>query len=583
MDILDLRFNGKIDPKYARIFNSLSMEMRPHFNQMVADIGTDAFHSIHWWVEGPASRNTLSSPLFHQFCSLGLVHHLAASGKLAKCVVRVDSVAFRDCIVSVLKKNGPGDVQVVLAPGFKVKFTGLLKKTVQPLYFLVFFLVRILCARITRKKSTTAPSGESLVLIDTFILPEYTQSDRWYGILWDNIEAHQKKNVFFVPTLVMTPIGKLITVFRQLRNNSRNFLIKEDYLKLSDIFWLRGHSKKIKSLRLHDHFFLGENLRSLVREDLLNNRDLLTVYESLLLYRFIGRIQKAGIKVRLAIDWFEGQAMDKAWNLGFRDFFPSARKMGYRAFESYPFYMCSFPTENEMHAGSIPHVFAVQGRATVNTLRTFLPEIPVVVIPTFRSGHVWDAEPGITTRSKEQNAFRILVTLPIKIDKAIQILQQLLTIHNDPQYKGLLDGPVEYILKLHPACRLTQDFSDLMNSAPPFFKLATEKSFPKLIRQSDILISEASSTCLEAIACGLPIIVVENSEGLTYSPVPDSMPKEVYKAVDSVEDLIFAVNSYINADPDMKNKQVEIAKQVRENYFEPLTCEGINRLLDISK
>jgi hypothetical protein len=97
------------------------------------------------------------------------------------------------------------------------------------------------------------------------------------------------------------------------------------------------------------------------------------------------------------------------------------------------------------------------------------------------------------------------------------------------------------------------------------------------------LISEASSTCLEAIACGVPIIVVENSEGLTYSPVPDSMPKEVYKAVDSVEDLIFTVNSYINADPDMKNKQVEIAKQVRENYFEPLTCEGINRLLDISK
>jgi hypothetical protein len=314
----------------------------------------------------------------------------------------------------------------------------------------------------------------------------------------------------------------------------------------------------------------------------LNNRDLLTVYESLLLYRFIWRIQKVGIKVRLAIDWFEGQAMDKAWSLGFQDFFPSTKKIGYRAFESYPFYLCSFPTENEMHAGSIPHVFAVQGRATVDTVRTFLPEMPVMVIPTFRSGHVWDAEPGIPILSKEQEAFRILVTLPIKIDTAVQILQHLLTIHSDPQYKGLVEGKVEYTIKLHPACILNQKFSNLMKSAPTFFKLATEKSFPKLIRKSDLLISEASSTCLESIACGVPIIVIQNREGLTYTPVPDSMPKEVYKAVDSVEALIFAINSYINADGNMKNEQIKIAKRVRKDYFEPLTQEGVNCLLDIS-
>jgi hypothetical protein len=80
----------------------------------------------------------------------------------------------------------------------------------------------------------------------------------------------------------------------------------------------------------------------------------------------------------------------------------------------------------------------------------------------------------------------------------------------------------------------------------------------------------------------VPIIVIQNREGLTYTPVPDSMPKEVYKAVDSVEALIFAINSYINADGNMKNEQIKIAKRVRKDYFEPLTQEGVNCLLDIS-
>lgn len=582
MDILDLRFNGKIDSKYVKIFNSLSMELRLRFNEMVADIGANAANSIDWWVEGPAARNTVSSPLFHRFCSLGLVQHLAESASLKSCVIKVDSAAFRDCIEFILKENEITDVRVKFDHGFKESLTLFLKKKVQPFYFLLFFLIRIICARLTKTKESMALPAQPLVLIDTFILPEYIQSDRWYGTLWNNIGDEQKKTIFFVPTPVMTPLRKLTEVFRQLRNNTRNFIIKEDYLKLSDILWLRRHRGRTKRLELRDYFFNGQNLQPLVREELLFNRDLLTVYESLLLYRFIKRISKAGIKVRLAIDWFEGQAMDKAWNLGFRDFFPSTKKIGYRAFESYPFYLCSFPTENEMHAGSIPHVFAVQGRATVGSVRSFLPEIPVVVIPTFRSGHVWDAEPAVRSQDKEQEVFRILVTLPIKIDKAIQILQQLLAIQGNPGNNDLMDGRIEYIVKLHPASRPTREFSNVMGAAPKFFKLTEEKSFPKLIRQSNILISEASSTCLEAIACGVPIIVIENSEGLTYSPVPDSMPEQVYKAVDSVEDLIFAINSYVNADDNMKNEQIEIAKRVRKDYFEPLTQEGINCLLDIS-
>ena len=67
-----------------------------------------------------------------------------------------------------------------------------------------------------------------------------------------------------------------------------------------------------------------------------NHSDMNTVIESILTYCFIGRFHQAGKKVRLAIDWFEGQALDKAWNMGFKNFFPKTKRIGDRPTESFP-------------------------------------------------------------------------------------------------------------------------------------------------------------------------------------------------------------------------------------------------------
>ena len=70
---LDFRFNGKLNSEISYLFNKISNENRANFNEFVALISRPHTFNLDWWTEGPASRNTYSSPLFHYYCVLNLI------------------------------------------------------------------------------------------------------------------------------------------------------------------------------------------------------------------------------------------------------------------------------------------------------------------------------------------------------------------------------------------------------------------------------------------------------------------------------------------------------------------------------
>ena len=101
-------------------------------------------------------------------------------------------------------------------------------------------------------------------------------------------------------------------------------------------------------------------------------------------------LKDKGLKVRLAIDWFEGQANDKAWSYSFNSLYSETKTIGYRAFDSLPFYLCSYPIPIEDEANLLPDVIAVQGSGSIATVREFMPDLDVILIPSFKSQYVWE-------------------------------------------------------------------------------------------------------------------------------------------------------------------------------------------------
>ena len=85
------------------------------------------------------------------------------------------------------------------------------------------------------------PPNEPLIIIDTFCLPSAINKDRYYTGMWNFLNNKEKNITFFVPSIVMTKNKKIFSVFKLLRLDKRNFLIKEDYLGFKDVLFSVNH------------------------------------------------------------------------------------------------------------------------------------------------------------------------------------------------------------------------------------------------------------------------------------------------------------------------------------------------------
>jgi hypothetical protein len=571
---LDLRFHGKLSTEISAEFDRLSFGLRGQFNDVVSLMSVPHRDNLDWWVQGPASRNTLSSPFFHYFCCLHLVRRLVDEGRLSFAQIVVDSRVFAEIVERILVSAGVRGCRVRSVGGVAVAAEALLRRAFAAPTLLARKACQCMIARLTRRASGAARPTRPVVLIDTFVTPGYTTVDRWYGGLWDNLTEELKKETFFVPTVVQTPLRTMYSVYRSLRSQARNVVIKEDYLAPDDFLFALGHRRRIRQLSIGPVMVLGHDLAGLVREEIAADRDPLTTIESLLTYQFVKRWSEHGPRVRLAVDWFEGQVIDKAWNLGFKRYFPTVRRIGYRAFESFPFYLCSFPIAIERESGVIPDTVAVQGEGTIATVREFLPDLDVMVIPAFRSQDVWDHRTAAMPAE-----FSVLITLPISPHSSLRIIHRLIGVTASLLAAG---RAIRLVVKPHPTMSVERLLEGLEVELPDALVFTEEKSFPRLLERVHVLITEASSSCLEALACGVPVIIIENEEGLTFDPVPKTIPTDLYRKTRSQAQLLGALTHYRTASRDATRRQERQGQRIKELYFEPITREGIDRFMDIN-
>jgi len=568
--ILDIRFNGKLNSDISLLFNKISHEKRADFNEFVASISKSNMKNIDWWVQGPASRNTYSSPLFHYYCSIFLLSHLIREKNFSFDAIIINSLSFKAIVEELLSNSNINNCKIYS----KYTFKDITKKIIKK-HFLLFYLILRKCFQLLVVRIIGANNipDKPLVLIDTFLMPDYIDNDRWYGSLWDNLSKDQKLETFFVPTIVLTSLKDIISLYKRSKLSVRNYIFKEQFLTLKDVIYAFGHKKRAKKMVIQKISLLGYEFSNLVEEELNNHNDINTVIESILTYRFIARFQQTGSKVRLAIDWFEGQALDKAWNMGFKNFFPQTKRIGYRPTESFPLYLSSYPIPIEREAHVIPDVMALQGKGTVFSVKEFLPNLETILIPSFKCQYVWEFKENKLSKSK----YMILVALPLSINYSILIINRLINVCNAIPIKR---DTTEFLIKPHPA----QSLSKIKNNLPElpnYISLTKEKSFAKLLYSTNILITEASSTCLESMACGISVIMMENEEGLTYDPIPIRVSKKLYRKVRSQDDLMQAIKYFISLTPENLQQQQFDSAIVRKDYFEPYSQNGIERFLDI--
>jgi hypothetical protein len=568
---LDFRFNGKLNSEISYLFNKISNENRANFNEFVALISRPHTFNLDWWTEGPASRNTYSSPLFHYYCVLNLIIHLDKEFFFTFNEIIVDSPPFVLITEQLLNNLNIENCKVSLEKNFKASIKKYFKRHLLTFFLLFRKLFQMFAAYIYSSHKLT---NQPIVLIDTFIMPYYVNNDRWYGALWDNLTNKQKLTTFFVPTLTRSKFKDIFSLYKEANLSTRNYIFKESFLQFKDLVFVFGHKKRINKIKFNNIMVQGYDFSDLIKYELNNNSDINATFESIFTYRFIKRFKQAGFKVRLSIDWFEGQCLDKAWNMGFKKYYPLVKTIGYRPYESFPLYLCTFPILIEQEAQIIPDIIALQGKGTEITVKEFMPNLETILIPSFKSSYVWDFK----RNDSSQRISSVTLALPISEKHSKLIIERII---RSASLALIKNEAIKFLIKPHPAQSINKIMVGLAE-LPSYISFTEEKSFVKLLFSTHLLITEASSVCLEAMACGIPVIMMENQEGLTYDSIPSRVSKNMFRKVRSDDQLTEAMIYFINAN-DKISKQLEIdSKKIREDYFEPVTQEGINRLMDIS-
>ena len=557
----------KLDPDNSKLVDNIAEKIRREYVSYLIKIGKDNEKNIDWWVLNFVSRNTLISRLFQNICFLTLLDERLKEGYTYDEIV-VNSLALKKTI----KKN-------YYKYHFKVSYKGIgtlhvyLRKINS--YFKVFKQIssRFLAARLTRKYKRIIKTDKVLTLLDVFIFRNSFDKgiylDRYYPKLLEYIDSNEKEYMYYVPTFY--GIKRYKEIFIEMRKSRQNFLLKEDYLKFKDYLFALLYPLRINKLKIKYRDFSGLDIYPLIREEMGYDRVSHSSVYSLLNYRFPARLKEYGIKLNVIIDWFENQVIDHGFNSGFRKYYPESKLIGYLGAPLMDNYLSLYPTKQERICEVIPEEIDVIGNGYVSMVKEFCPDLHVKVAPALRYSEVWNGRNYFPDKQK----YSILVALPILMDVSDEILDIVLEAACSINIKNCI-----FNIKPHPACDIKKLSNKWNNKLPEMFKFV-DGDFNAYIDKSDVLISSASTACLETLAKGIPVIVIGNSLGLTQLSIPRSVDKNIWKLCYSVNNVVEAIKLYSKKDNRIVNMYKIIGKEIRDNFFEPVTELGIRKFLSL--
>jgi hypothetical protein len=567
---LDLRFKGGINSEASELFNQIANNNIELFNELISKISNENLDNFNWWIKSPASRNTYSSPLFYRLTCLKLVNELLDKNKFVYSKILVDSFEFSALIKKLLSEKNQQKTIVYNTQDYSL-FTKIIKDNFHKIKTSVFFILKYLIIKILVKKEIIL---SPIKVVDTFLMPKFVQKDRWYASFFDELNEKEVQNLYFIPTIVSSSIKEFVKIIFKSKNIKRKIIFKESYLSFIDVISIvtnlfnnKFNSKNVKYIDLE--------INPIIIEEFKFNRDQLTIVESLSIYKLFNNIYKKDIEIELSIDWFEGQSIDKAWSFSLNKFFPNCRTFGYRGGGDFSLHLCNYPIAVEKKANVIPETFLVNGTGYQKLVSKYLKNIKSIVVPSFRTLHVWDDNKTNLKNDLNNIDFKVLVSLPISLTMSKTILNLLICFNI--KFENVLNKQI-FFIKTHPAFKTDKGFDNLTNQLSENFIFKNNENFNSLLGRSNLLISEASGTCLEAIASCVPVLVIKSTKGLFYNPIPENIPALMFRIVSNVDHLHKQIEFYQNNNLIHQNELIKYSKKVRLKYFEPHN-KKINNLI----
>lgn len=422
---------------------------------------------------------------------------------------------------------------------FYVLFTYLISYLVYKIYFI--------------KKYHSKPK----TLIDVFTLVDTVNRNRtfkepYFTDLYDVFKKHSQPYTFL---LRFYGAGKnpfkLISFFKIINQEDQDFLFEFELLTILDFLELviLLAAYPFETLRLRQK---SKNLNDKIFNHALVNDIRSVGFEAFSRY-ILGKNLTKIPTIEKIFSWSEFQAIERSFNFGIRKNNPNIELIGCQFFLNYETYFNAYIDDLDFQMLSSPHRVFVNGNHYLLHRNNVKYEI------------------GVSLRYRELFKFG-----GIEDEKYVLLLGSY--IESDTQYmiKNMSDFD-DIIFKNHPAVNI-KNFYPLPKNIT-----ISEKTIYELFAHTKIVVCTASGTAVEAVTCGISVIIVASQEYLTANPLIEYGKGEIWDIAFSKDDIAILYNKLIHFRQKNRSKIQEIAKWYKDNFFYEPTEKNICKTFEIEQ
>lgn len=565
MEIINLE---RLSRKHVILLNEISIEFIKEYNALIESIYNATDKNLYWLVSNTLSRNNYANSLFTDICYILLVDTLIKSNLDIQTIV-VPSKNIKQVLIEKFEQDNK-KIRVVVSKPDSI-FIDKFKQDFRPLIDFILNLKRmgVMWVLSSKRRKADFDKSRPIFLLDTFFISNMFQDgrfkDRYYPGLLANLNTTEKKDVYFTPELLIRGYRELKKAINISEMAEEQFVFRIDYLKIIDYFASIIAPIKLRRISFDNFELSGYRLGPILKANFRRTLFDMSTMAGFLNYLFFRRLREAGISLRKVVDWNENQMIDRGFNKGLKDYYPEVPCVGYQGYmisSDFNFYIS--PTKYEVSAGLIPDEMAVIGRVLLKNPKRFYTTLKVRLAPAFRFGGVWKRT---LYPIKNEDSNRILVALPISFKESKEILRLVIE-----SLSFLTNSSCfEFRIKPHPFLgieKLKKSFADCW---PEEFMIVSG-DFTKRLQESTLMVGNSnSSTCVEALALGIPVVVIGNQSGLTQNSIPKELPDDLWRICYTPLELANAIYLFVSKDQMSFADRIAKANLFRECCFEPVT------------
>lgn len=524
--------------------------------------------SIIEWLTTPLHRNSFSNHLFLHAVWVDLLAEMLISVPGRKVVVVTESLGLAHSISELGREMGQlpeirGEYWMA-----SIDLARRLRACAGFLRDILDVAIRISLSRIILGARYRSRLVGTKLLVETYVFEGDLNhkgqfNDRYFPSLTEQYE-HTGRNSAIYPHFFRVKWRNLIRTYCAIRSCKTAFVPYELFISFPDVLEAGLTclliALKEKPLALPRWFRVS--MSSLVTTSAFI--DTMRSVAPLLLAKAPTRLAENGVRPDYFIDWFENQAIDKACVWGFANSLHQCNVIAARPYIPYANALSYFPSPGEVKAGICPKVNWIPGPMLERSYRRYQAGIRLEVVPSFRYDYLHNIIPE--TSSHKENTLLILLTH--LISECSEILSMVIDAINNLTCKIN-----RMLIKPHPiliTSKLSTSFSlSRYNSVYCVDVEWTDQSLTDLLSKANLVITSGSSSAVEAICYGLPVIIVGRQAGLDFFPLEDVDPR-MWRIADNSEELAIYAQELLDERRLSPSVRKEVSRETREGFFTPV-------------